>query len=95
MVHNGIISLYSWITEKVSLDIHRWHHHSLEIRNTGLVHHTPEERYVWTPKALRPVQQGLIDIESLISAEYKLSEIEQAFEKVNEDNSLIKVLIIP
>ncbi|RCW48638.1 zinc-binding dehydrogenase [Halanaerobium sp. MA284_MarDTE_T2] len=93
--HNGIISLYSWITEPVTLDIHRWHHHSLYIRNTGLVHHTPEERYVWAPKALRPVQQGLIDIESLISDEYKLEEIEKAFQAVSNDNNLIKVLIKP
>lgn len=93
--HNGIISLYSWITEPVTLDIHRWHHHSLDIRNTGLVHHSPQERYIWTPRALRPVNQGIIDIESLISAEYKLENIRQAFEHAVEDQSLIKVLIKP
>ena len=55
---NGQLVFYSWVTQSIRLNIARFHHDSLNIDNTGLVHHTVNERMVWTPWALRPVQQG-------------------------------------
>ena len=34
--HNGILALYSWITQPVTLNISRWHDDGLQIRTTGL-----------------------------------------------------------
>lgn len=47
--HNGTIVFYSWVTQDIKINISRLHHDSLQIINTGLVHHTKEKRKVWTP----------------------------------------------
>jgi 2-desacetyl-2-hydroxyethyl bacteriochlorophyllide A dehydrogenase len=93
--HNGKFVWYSWITQPVTLDISRWHDDGLEFINTCLVHHTWRERYVWTPAALKPVVMGLVDIKSLITNEFSLSAIKEAFEFVDRDDTAIKVVLRP
>lgn len=93
--HNGKFVWYSWITQPVTLDISRWHDDGIEFINTCLVHHSWRERFVWTPKTLRPVIQGLIDIKSLITHELKLDQIKEAFELVDKDDTAIKVILRP
>jgi len=93
--HNGVLVFYSWITQNITLNISRWHNNSLQIVNTGLVHHGVEQRHIWVPQALRPVLQGQIDINSLITHTYPLSEIATAMERANHDPSAIKVLLRP
>lgn len=93
--HNGIYVFYSWVTTPVTLNISRWHDDGFEIRTTALVHHTEEERFVWTPRVLRPVIDGLIDIKTLISAEFPLSRIDQAFALADKDPTAIKVVVRP
>ncbi len=93
--HNGIFVFYSWMTKPVNLNISRWHDDGLEFRNTCLVHHTRQQREVWTPWALRPVVKNMIDIKSLITHEFKLDHIKDAFETAVEDESAIKVVLRP
>ncbi|MCL5040755.1 MAG: zinc-binding dehydrogenase [Firmicutes bacterium] len=92
---NGIYVFYSWVTTPVTLNIGRWHDDGFEIRTTTLVHHTNEERYVWTPRVLRPVLEGMVDIKPLLSGEFPLSQIKQAFELADRDPSAIKVVVRP
>ncbi len=91
--HNGILALYSWITQPVRLNIGRWHDDGLEIRTTGLVHHTEQERVVWTPWALRPVLQGSVDVRSLVRHEFPLEKIAEAFAVADRDPTAIKVVV--
>ncbi len=91
--HNGILALYSWITRPVTLSIGRWHDDGLQIRTTGLVHHTEQERRVWTPWALRPVIQGLVDVRSLITHEFPLEKVAEAFAVADRDPTAIKVIV--
>jgi L-iditol 2-dehydrogenase len=91
--HNGILALYSWITQRVTLDIGRWHDDALDVRTTCLVHHTPQERSIWTPWALRPVIQGLVDVRPLITHEFALDRIADAFKAADEDPAAIKVIV--
>ncbi len=91
--HNGILALYSWITQPVRLNIGRWHDDGLQIRTTCLVHHTPQERFIWTPWALRPVIQGLIDIRPLITHEFPLEKVAEAFSVADKDPTAIKVVV--
>lgn len=93
--HNGILVLYSWIVQKVTLDISRWHHDGLDIRTTCLVHHSVHERFIWAKGALRPVLQGMIDVEPLLSAEFSLDRIQEAFEAIEGNPQLVKVVIKP
>ncbi|MFZ5943129.1 MAG: zinc-dependent alcohol dehydrogenase [Bacillota bacterium] len=93
--HNGKYVWYSWVTTPVNLNISRWHDDGIEFINTCLVHHTKYERYVWTFDSLRPVVQGLVDVKSLITHEYKLSQIKEAFDLVHKDDTAIKVILRP
>lgn len=93
--HNGKFVLYSWVTQPVNLNISRWHDDGLEFINTCLVHHTWHHRLVWTPEALRPVQQGIIDIKSLITDEFKLDDIKKGFELADKDDAAIKIIFRP
>jgi len=93
--HNGTLVFYSWITRDVTLNISRWHNDSLNIVNTGLVHHSAEERRLWTPSALRPVIQGQINIARLITHRFPMGQIVEAFEAARTDSSAIKVVLNP
>lgn len=95
LAHNGKFVFYSWVTEPVTLNISRWHDDGLKFINTCLVHHTWRERYVWTPESLRPVAQGMVDIKPLISKEFPLSQVAEAFEYADTHNEAIKVVIRP
>jgi L-iditol 2-dehydrogenase len=91
--HNGILALYSWITQPITLNIGRWHDDGLEIRTTCLVHHTEQQRFIWTPWALRPVVQGQIDVLSLITHEFPLTRVAEAFDVADKDPTAIKVVV--
>jgi len=93
--HNGLFVLYSWVTTPIKLNISRWHDDGLKFRNTCLVHHTREQRAVWTPWAMKPVVKGIVDIKSLITHEFKLEDIAAAFDVAVKDDSAIKVVLRP
>ncbi|MDY6147152.1 zinc-dependent alcohol dehydrogenase [Peptoniphilaceae bacterium SGI.137] len=95
IAHNGKFVFYSWVTEPVTLNISRWHDDGIKFINTCLVHHTWRERYVWTPKVLRPIAQGLINIQPFISKEFSLDNIAEAFDYADKHNEAIKVVIRP
>jgi L-iditol 2-dehydrogenase len=93
--HNGKFVFYSWVTTPIRLDISRWHDDGLEFINTCLVHHTREQRQVWTPWALRPVVKGLVDVKSLITHVFPLDQIAAAFDLSVKDDSAIKIVLKP
>jgi L-iditol 2-dehydrogenase len=92
--HNGVLALYSWITQPITLNIGRWHDDGFDIRTTCLVHHTQEERAIWTPWALRPVIQGLVDPRPLVTHEFPLDRIADAFETAATPDA-VKVVVRP
>lgn len=93
--HNGIFVFYSWVTTPIRLNISRWHDDGLEFRNTCLVHHTRQQREVWTPWSLRPVVKGLVAVRPLVTHELRLDQIAEAFEIAVRDDSAIKVVLRP
>lgn len=93
--HNGVMVFYSWITRDITVNISRWHNNSLEVINTGLVHHGVRQRSLWTPLALRPVVQGQVDVGALITHRFALDRIQQAFEAAAHDPAAIKVVVEP
>lgn len=93
--HNGKFVFYSWVTQPVTLNISRWHDDGLQFINTCLVHHSWRERYMWTPEALRPVVQKMVDIRPLITNEFPLSQIREGFELADKDDTAIKIVFRP
>lgn len=93
--HNGTMVFYSWITQDITINISRWHNNSLQVINTGLVHHGVRQRSIWTPSALRPVLQDQIDVHSLITHRFPLSRVDEAFRVAANDPSVIKVVVDP
>lgn len=93
--HNGTIVFYSWVTQDIKINISRLHHDSLKVINTGLVHHTCEERKIWTPWALRPVIQNTITIDPLVNRHFKIDQAADAFKSDVEDPASVKVIITP
>ena len=93
--HNGKFVFYSWVTKPITLNISRWHDDGLEFINTCLVHHTWQERYVWTPEVFRPIAQGLVDVKSLITNEFRLDDIKAGFDLADKDDSAIKIVFRP
>jgi 2-desacetyl-2-hydroxyethyl bacteriochlorophyllide A dehydrogenase len=93
--HNGTLIFYSWVTQDVNINISRLHHDSLHVINTGLVHHSVEERKVWTPWALRPVVQGMVKIDPLVNRSFKLDQAADAFKTDVEDPESVKVVMAP
>jgi L-iditol 2-dehydrogenase len=91
--HNGIMVFYSWITQDITVNISRWHNNSLEVINTGLVHHGITQRTLWTPLALRPLMQKQLAIEPLITHRFPLAKVSEAFDVAANDPSAIKVVI--
>ena len=91
--HNGTIVFYSWITQDITINISRWHHNSLKIINTGLVHHGVKQRSIWVPQALRPIAQGQIAVKPLMTHRFPLRDIREAFAVATNDPSAIKVVL--
>ncbi len=93
--HNGKFVFYSWVTTPITLNISRWHDDGLEFINTCLVHHTWQQRFVWTPDTLRPLAQGLIDVKPLITNEFPLADIKAGFELADKDDAAVKIIFRP
>ena len=93
--HNGTLVFYSWVTQDITINISRWHNNSLQVINTGLVHHGVRQRSIWTPSALRPVIQNQIDVQSLVTHRFPLSRVGEAFQVAANDPSVIKVVVDP
>ena len=93
--HNGKFVFYSWVTQPITLNISRWHDDGLQFINTCLVHHTWQERYVWTPETFRPVISGQVDIKPLVTNEFKLDNIKEAFDLADKDDAAIKIVLRP
>lgn len=93
---NGTIALYSWHTQPVTIDISRWHHEAFQIRTTCMMHlNPPHERDIWIHRVLKPIRDGLINIRPLLTHEFRLESIQDAFEEAVSNPAAVKVVIKP
>jgi L-iditol 2-dehydrogenase len=77
------------------VNISRFHHDGLRVINTGLVHHTRQERRIWTPWALRPVVQGSIQVKPLMNRRFALKDAAEAFRQDAADGAAVKTVLLP
>ena len=65
----------------------RWHHESLDIRSVAFRHYTPQEIQVWSPDCLKVMHYGLVQIKPLITSDFPLGEVEEAFRERTRNGS--------
>jgi threonine dehydrogenase-like Zn-dependent dehydrogenase len=91
----GIMNSIPDIMSPIKVNVHRFHHHALDIRFPALMHHSNEFRKTWIDRLMQPIVSGQIDIKSLISGSYPLSKIDEAMKTFNANPDLIKLLVTP
>lgn len=91
----GILAFQGDFLHPIRIDIHRWHHESLDVRSIAFRHYTWREVQVWTEDTLKPVIYDLIKIKPLITATYKLNDIERAYKEAIENPNALKVVLKP
>jgi L-iditol 2-dehydrogenase len=93
--HNGILGTVGWPTVPISVHMHRWHHHGLDVRVLAERHHSQGEALAWIPFLIRPYMQGRIDVKSLVTSRFKLADAAAAFDVLDKDPNQIKVTVTP
>jgi len=73
----------------------RWHHESLDIRSVAFRHYTPQEIQVWSPDCLKVMHHGLVKVKPLITSNFPLEKVDEAFKLADEDPDQLKVVIKP
>lgn len=91
----GILGSLPDIMSPIQANLHRLHHHAIDIRFHALMHHSPEFLKQWVPLLMRPIVQGDLDIKSLITGSYSLSQVDEAMKQFSEDEDQIKILLKP
>jgi Zn-dependent alcohol dehydrogenase len=59
------------------------------------MHHGSELLDRWVPRLMKPIVKGVIDVESLITTECSLSEVDEAMKRYDEDESQVKIALSP
>lgn len=91
----GILAFQGDFLHPITIDIHRWHHESLDVRSIAFRHYTWREVQVWTEDTLKPVIYDMIKIKPLITATYKIDDIEKAYKEATENPNALKVVLTP
>lgn len=77
----------------IEADLHHIHHHGMEARFPNLMHHGPEFLDRWVPRLMKPVVNDTLDIGSLVTQTYTISDANDAMKRYAEDESQIKIAI--
>jgi L-iditol 2-dehydrogenase len=91
----GIVASVPDMMSPITVNLHRGHHHALDIRFPAFMHHGPEFRLRRIERLMNPIVKGMVDIRSLITGSYPLSQIDEAMKRFNTDSDQIKILITP
>lgn len=91
----GIVISIPDMMEPVTVDLHRIHHHGMEIRMPNLMHHGPEFLDRWIPRLMKPIVNGTIEVGSLVTSTYPISQADEAMKQYNEDDSQVKIALTP
>lgn len=91
----GIVVSIPDLMDPIEADLHRIHHHGMDIRMPNLMHHGPEFLDRWVPRLMKPVVKGTLDVESLVTDTYSISNTDTAMEQYSQDDSQIKIALKP
>lgn len=91
----GILAFQGDFLHPININLHRWHHECLDVRCIAFRHYSWREVQAMTEDTLKPIIYDMIKIKPLITASYKLDDIEKAFEEASENPNALKVVIRP
>jgi threonine dehydrogenase-like Zn-dependent dehydrogenase len=83
------------VMDPATVDLHRVHHHGMDLRFPALMHHGPEFLDRQVPRLMKPLAMGTLEVESLVTAEYPISEAGAAMERYAQDDAQVKVALTP
>ena len=89
----GILTSATDIMSPITANLHRAHHHAIDIRFPAIMHHAPYFRDRWVEKVLRPVVDGTVNIERLVTARFPLTEAAKAIELFKQDLDQVKIVL--
>lgn len=89
----GIVTSVTDIMSPITANLHRAHHHALDIRFPAIMHHGPYFRDQWVQRVLRPVEDGTVNIEKLVTARFPLNEAAKAMELFKSDQDQVKIVL--
>lgn len=91
----GILAFQGDFLHPIRIHLHRWHHEAIDIRSIAFRHYSWREVQAWTEATLKPIMYGLVQIKPLITATYRLDDIEKAYEEATNNPNALKVVLKP
>ena len=91
----GIVASVPDMMSPITVNLHRFHHHSMDVRFPAVMHRGVEFRKQWTDRLMNPIVKGMIDIKPLITGKYPLSKVQEAMKDFNDNLDHIKIVITP
>jgi len=89
----GILGMFGWVTKPAEIDLSQWHTKYLKPRVLKIPSY--RDKMPWAERGFRLIQQGILEVKSLITHEYPLDELQEAFRKYDTDPNVIKIAIKP
>jgi len=89
----GKLGLFGWVTKPTLIDLCTWHTKSLQI--IMLKPPSFKEKIFWAEKGFELIKKGIIEVNSLISGEYPLEKLDEAFNRYDKDPNVIKLAVKP
>ena len=93
--HGGILGLYSWILDPVTLHIDRWHNNGFGIRTLALMHRIRHDRPWEIQQTFKILEQGSVKVDPLVTHTFSLENAQEAFETAVNNGEACKVFIKP
>lgn len=91
----GILVSIPDMMSPITAQLHRLHHHAVDVRFAAIMHHGPDFLRRWVPRVLRPVADGLIDAGQLVTAVFSLEDYQAAIRTYDEDPDQVKIVMRP
>ena len=89
----GILGLFGWVTRPVEIDLSQWHTKYLRPRVLKIPSY--REKMPWAERGFQLIKQGILEVKSLITHEYRRADLAEAFRKYDTDPNVIKIAIKP
>jgi len=89
----GILGLFGWVTRPAEIDLSQWHTKYLRPKILKIPNY--QAKMPWAEKGFQLIKQGILEVKSLITNEYPLAHLSEAFEKYDTDPNVIKIAIKP